>query len=182
MSILDKVIAAVVPEPTAAERAQCRARARELSSGSGWLAQVLDHHEAIEAAFASIKSASNAAARRSALKTLASILTAHSMAEEAVLYPAMALGDQKAHSTEAYTEQSAAKVQTAGLDELDPMSQDFIDKLEHLRSAVSMHVYREESDWFPELRRSGDPSLQGKLTRKYQEEFDRYLAPEAAAA
>lgn len=181
MSLIDKVIAAVVPEPTAAERARCRAKARELSSGSGWLAQALDHHEAIEAAFAAVKSASSSTARRSAQKFLACLLTAHSMAEEAVLYPAMALGDQKAHSAEAYTQQSAAKVQTAGLDELDPMSKDFIDKLEHLRAAVSMHVYREESDWFPALRVGGDSSHQAKLSRKFKEEFERYMAPETAA-
>jgi len=45
MSILDEVVAAVVPEPTAEERAECRRKARALSGGSGWLAQVLDHHE-----------------------------------------------------------------------------------------------------------------------------------------
>ena len=48
MSILDKVIAAVVPEPTPQERAEVRAKARALSGGSGWLSQVLDHHEQID--------------------------------------------------------------------------------------------------------------------------------------
>ena len=179
MSILDKVIAAVVPEPSAEERAKCRAKARSLSGGSGWLAQVLDHHEQIDSAFDAVREASSATARRAAQKWLATLLTGHSMAEEAVLYPAMALGNHKAHSVEAYTEQSGAKVQTAGLDELEPMSKDYLDKLEHLRSAVVMHVHREESDWFPELRKSGD-AVQAKLSRRYKEEFDRYMGSEAA--
>lgn len=87
----------------------------------------------------------------------------------------MALGDHKAHSAEAYTEQSGAKVQAAGLDELDPMSKDYADKLEHLRAAVAMHVHREESDWFPELRQWGDSNAQAKLSRRYKEEFERYM-------
>ena len=175
MSVLDKVIAAVVPEPTPERRAECRAKARSLSGGSGWLAQVLDHHEQIEAGFAAVRSASTAAARRTAQKGLAALLTGHSMAEEAVLYPAMALGAQKAHAAEAYTEQSGAKIQTAGLDELDPMSKDYLDKLDHLQSAVAMHVYREESDWYPELRKSEESGMQAKLSRRYKEEFERYM-------
>ena len=178
MSIVDKIIAAVVPEPTPEERAECRAKARSLSGGSGWLAQVLDHHEQIEAAFAAVQDAGSAAARRTAQKWLGALLTGHSMAEEAVLYPAMALGDQKAHSVEAYTEQSGTKVQLAGLDELDPMSKEYLDKLEHLRSAVAMHVHREESAWFPELRKAGDANAQSKLSRRYREEFERYMGSE----
>ena len=178
MSILDKVIAAVVPEPTREERTKVRAEARTLSGGSGWLAQVLDHHEQIDAAFEAVRNASSPSSRRAAQKWLGTLLTGHSNAEEAVLYPAMALGDHKAHSVEAYTEQSGAKVQTAGLDELEPMSKDYLDKLEHLRSAVAMHVYREESDWFVELRKSGDPAGQAKLSRRYKEEFARYMGSE----
>jgi len=182
MSILDKVIAAVVPEPTPEKRAEVRRNARAASDGSGWLAQVLDHHEQIEAAFEAVRAASNGNARRSAERELAVLLTGHSLAEETVLYPAMALGDHKAHSAEAYTEQSGAKVQLAGLEDLDPMSHDYLDKLEHLRAAVAMHVYREESDWFPELRESGESTTQAKLSRRYREEFERYMGAQVAAA
>lgn len=180
MSILDKVIAAVVPEPTPQERAEVRAKARALSGGSGWLSQVLDHHEQIDAAFVAVRTASNSTSRRAAQKWLGTLLTGHSIAEEAVLYPAMALRDHKAHSAEAYTEQSGAKVQTAGLDELEPMSDDYLDKLEHLRAAVAMHVYREESDWFPQLRKSGEAVAQTKLSRRYKEEFERYMGSDEA--
>ena len=156
MSILDKVVAAVVPEPTAEERAECRRKARALSGGSGWLAQVLDHHEQVDAAFQAVRDAADAASRRTAQRRLTTLLTGHSLAEEAVLYPAMAITGHKAHSSEAFVEQSGAKVQVAWLDELEPMSKDYLDKLDHLQSAVTMHVHREESDWFPELHRTGD--------------------------
>jgi hypothetical protein len=38
-----------------------------------------------------------------------------------------------------------------------------------------MHVHREESDWLPELRNSGDATFQSKLSRRYKEEFERYI-------
>jgi len=180
MSVLDKVIAAVVPEPSPEKRQEVRQQARSLADNSGWLAQVLDHHEQIDEGFEAVRLAPTANARRKAQKQLAELLTGHSLAEEVVLYPAMALGDHKSHSAEAYVEQSGAKVQLAGLEDLDPMSRDYLDKLEHLRSAVAMHVYREERDWFPALRKHGDAAAQAKLSRRYREEFDRYLGATAS--
>lgn len=175
MTILDKVVAAITPEPNDEKIAETRAAARAVASGVGWLTMVLDHHDEIEAAFAAVKGATTATGRRAAQKALALILTGHSLAEETVIYPAMALGDQKGHSGEAYTEQSAAKVQLAALDDLEPMSQDYLDKLEHLRSAVAHHVYEEESGWFLELRAQADGPKNARMTRRYREEFERYM-------
>ncbi len=55
------------------------------------------------------------------------------------------------------------------------MTKDYLDKLEHLRAAVAHHVYEEENDWFIELRSIEDSALQGRLTRRYTEEFSRYM-------
>ncbi len=178
MGIVDKIVSTVTPEPSEEKKQEVRAKARAAANGSGWLSDVLDHHLRIEEAFAAVAGAMNSAERRRNQETLALLLTGHSNAEEAVIYPAMALSDQKAHSGELYTEQSAAKVQMAALDELDPMSQDYVDKLQHLRAAVAHHVYEEESDYFPKLRQNGDSALQAKLTRRYRQEFDRYAAAE----
>lgn len=183
MGLLDKVVSAVTPEPSDEDRAKVRSKALEISGGSGsWLSKVIDHHKQIEASFAAVKQASGADARRSAQKKLAQLLTGHSLAEEVVLYPAMALTDQKAHSGEAYTEQSAAKVQAAALEDLEPMSQDYLDKLEHLRAAVAHHVYEEESKWFPKLCETAKGAKQSHLTRRYSEEFERYMGGSGAAS
>ena len=69
---------------------------------------VLEHHQNIEAAFEAVKDADTAAAQRAAQKKLATLLTGHSVAEEAVLYPALADAGEKGHASTAYTEQSAA--------------------------------------------------------------------------
>lgn len=180
MTILDKVIAAVTPTETQEERDSARAQARTAANDSPWLRRVLQHHQEIEAAFAAVKNAADANGRRRAQQWLGTLLTGHSLAEEAVLYPAMALSDQKAHATAAYTEQSGAKINLAALEEMDPMSQDYLDKLEHVRGAVAHHVYEEESDWFPALARQGDTALQARLSARYSEEFDRYMGADAA--
>ncbi len=175
MGILDKVVSAVTPEPSEDERRQARENARAVAADAPWLGMILDHHIQLEQAFDATRSASTAETRRSAQKTLATLLTGHSLAEETVIYPAMALDDQKGHATSAYTEQSAAKIQCAALEQLEALSDDYRDKLEHLRAAVAHHIYEEESKWFPELGRTGDASLQARLTARYKEEFERYM-------
>jgi hemerythrin superfamily protein len=180
MSLLDKVIAAVTPTESPEERAQARAKARDIANRAEWLRLVLVHHEEVERAFAAVAAAAEANSRRRAQRWLQTLLTGHSMAEEAVLYPAMALGDQKMHASAAFTEQSGAKVNLAALETLDPMSQDYLDKLEHVRGAVEHHVYEEESNWYPKLAATGDAGTQARLSARYQEEFERYMGPDAA--
>jgi hemerythrin superfamily protein len=175
MSMLDKVIAAVTPPESEEARVDARQKARALAGDNDWLSQVISHHEQIEAAFAKVKSAADASAQRAAEKQLATLLTGHSVAEEAVLYPALVKADEKGHSTMAYTEQSAAKVQMGLLEDLEPMTRDYLDKLEHIRGAVAHHVYEEEGTWFPELRENLPATAQAKLTFRYLEEFNRYI-------
>jgi len=71
MSILDKVVAAVTPPETDEQRAEARAKARSAATDADWLSLVLDHHMQIEAAFARVKAATDAAARIGAQKRLA---------------------------------------------------------------------------------------------------------------
>jgi hypothetical protein len=174
MSILDKVVAAVTPLESEEERAEARAKARNAATDGDWLSLVLDHHKQIEAAFAAVKAATDAASRIATQKRLALLLTGHSIAEEAVIYPALVKANEQAHSTKAYTEQSAAKVQMGLLEDLEPMSQEYLDKLEHIRGAVAHHVYEEEGNWFVDLKTKLPPADQTKITFRYQEEFSRY--------
>jgi hypothetical protein len=174
MSILDKVVAAVTPPETDEQRAEARAKARNAATDGDWLTLVLEHHGQIEAAFAAVKAAPDASSRASAQKRLAVLLTGHSVAEEAVIYPALVKADEESHSTKAYTEQSAAKVQMALLEDLDPMSREYLDKLEHIRSAVAHHVYEEEGNWFVDLKTKLPPADQTKMTFRYNQEFLRY--------
>jgi hypothetical protein len=175
MSIIDKIIAAVTPPESEEDRAEARMRAEQYGARAPWLRSVLDHHRQIDAAFASVKSAGNAADRRAALKKLSELMTAHSLAEEGVIYPALSDSGESGHATMAYTEQAAAKMQLGLLEHIDPMSQDFEDKLGHLEGAVKHHVYKEESEWFIELVDDAADADHAMIANRYSEEFERYM-------
>jgi len=175
MTTLDKVIAAVTPLESREKRADARAKARAAARPGDWLSLILDHHEKIEAAFAALKSAPGAASRRTAQKKLATLLNGHAIAEEAVIYPALADVGMMIDADLAYVEQVAAKMQIAALEKLDPEGEDYADKLGHLEGAVVHHVYEEEQHWFPALREKAPEADQDKMTERYQEEYDRYI-------
>jgi len=175
MSILDKAIAAITPPVSEHKRQEARDKARASAEPGDWLSQILDHHEQIEDAFAEVKAASTASARRAAQKRLGVLLNGHSMAEEAVLYPALAQADKLGHANMGYTEQAAAKMQLAALETLDPLSDDYLDKLGHLEGAVATHVFQEEDDWFQYLKAFASPEAQAHATARYREEYGRYI-------
>jgi hemerythrin superfamily protein len=181
MSVLDKVIAAVTPPESEESRKEARAKAQDAAKPGDWLSMILTHHQQIEAAFAAVKSATTAATRVAAQKKLGIILTGHSNAEESVIYPALTVVNEKGHAAMAYTEQAAAKTQMALLENLAPMSQDYLDKLEHIRGAVAHHVYEEEGTWFLELKEKAPAADQTKLTARYEEEFKRYVGTDASS-
>jgi hemerythrin superfamily protein len=180
MSVLDKVAAAVTPVASDETRAQAHADARALSRGNDWLGQVLDHHEQIDALFERARAAAGSADRKAALEELGTLLTGHSIAEEAVLYPALVQADYESKATLGYTQQATAKTEMFLLEGLDPNSEEWAEKLEHIIGAVRQHVYQEESSWFAKLAQSADVD-QSVLTQKYAEQFDRYMGGDKPA-
>ncbi len=175
MSVIDKIVAAVAPPETDEERREARDRARNAAANAPWLQSILDHHMKIEQAFVDAKTASDAGSRRTALKTLGTLLTGHSIAEEAAIYPAIAGHGEKASATKAYTEQQAAKLEMGLLEDIDPNSEDWRDKLEHIEAAVQHHVYEEEGTWYPELARNASPAENAKISERYNEHYGRYV-------
>lgn len=175
MSVLDKVIAAVTPPESADARREARAKARDAAMPGDWLERALDQHLQIETAFESVRLAITAEERIAAQKALALVLTGHANAEESVLYPALARVDEKGHATMAFAEQAAAKIQMGLLESLPPMSQDYLDKLEHIRGAVRHHMYEEEGKWFLEIRAKLSPAQHTVLTERFTEEYERYV-------
>jgi hemerythrin superfamily protein len=176
MTILDKLIASVTPPESEEDRKEARERARRHIAKAPWLEDVLRHHEQIDAAFLSVKSATDAATRQAALKRLGILLTGHAIAEEGVIYPALSDNGENGHATLAYTEQSAAKMQMGLLERMDPMSQDFDDKFGHLEGAVKHHVYQEEGRWFIDLVDAAADADHRMIATRYAEEFDRYVS------
>jgi hemerythrin superfamily protein len=181
MSLIEKAVAALTPSESREARQEARARAHALAGPDDWLSNVLAHHRQIETAFADVKASTSEAIRLEAQRRLGVILTGHANAEESVLYPALAGISEKGHATTAYAEQAAAKTQMSLLEKLAPMSQEYLDKLEHIRDAVAHHMYEEEGTWFPELKTKASSANQTNLTRRYAEEFNRYVGDDAAS-
>ncbi len=180
MSLFDKVIAAVTPPESDEARADARRKATALASPGDWLSLVLDHHRQIELAFVAVKDGTTAADRTAALKRLGVVLTGHANAEETVLYPALADGGEKTHAGAGYEEQAMVKVQMGILEKIDPMSEDFLDKLGHIEGAVGHHMYAEEGNWFIDLKDKLPAAEQARLTTRFAEEYDRYVGDVAA--
>lgn len=176
MSFLDKIVATVTPPESDETRVQARARALAETTPGDWLSQVIKHHQQIEQAFEDVRQAGEPSGRRQAQKQLSTLFLGHSNAEEAVLYPEMADTGHKAHAGLAYEEQAMTKVQFALLDKLEPMSQDYLDKLEHIRGAVTHHMYQEESSWLLDLKAEVPSERQHVLAERYQLEMSRYIA------
>lgn len=172
MSIIDKALGAITPPESEEARAEATRKARAAAGAGDWLDLALDQHDQIRAAFEACRTADGAAARLSAMRQLGRVLNGHSLAEEVVLYPAMAKSGEKGHAGLAYTEQTTAKMQMAELERIDASKPEWADKLEHIRGAVLHHIYEEESGWFLELKRDYDD--QAFLTRRFREEYDRY--------
>ena len=181
MSIFDKIAAAVAPPETPEERAEARRKAESMSRGpDDWLTLALDHHRQIERLFEQARAGTDATARRMAAKRLAIVLTGHANAEESVLYPMLA-DDHSGHAAHAFQEQAMTKIEMHKLEMLEPMSQAWIDKLEHIQGAVAHHVYQEESAWFGEIREAMKSHDEAMHSRRFREEFERYCSGDGQA-
>ena len=175
MSLFDKVVSAVTPRETDAMRQEARTRVQAMARSGNWLWLIVGHHRQIEASFDAIRNAVEATTRVAAQQRLAVVLTAHANAEESVIYPALSHTGQKGHAELAFGEQAEAKTLLAELEWLAPMSQVYLDTVEQIRDALLHHMYEEESAWFVGLREKLSEADDVKLTRRYAEEFDRYV-------
>ncbi|NWG45059.1 MAG: hemerythrin domain-containing protein [Alphaproteobacteria bacterium] len=179
MSIVDKAIAAVTPPESEEARIEATRTARAAATPGHWLAMALDHHDEIRAALEAALAAAPADRPR-ALKRLQLVLIGHSLAEEIVLYPALAKAHEKGHAGMAYSEQTATKMQMAELERLDPRSKEWSEKLEHIRGALLHHMYEEEGNWFLDLK--DQYADQKTLTARFAEEYNRYVGEDAKRA
>lgn len=111
---------------------------------------IMNDHRELERLFALLRDQPDT--RATTVPVMVALLTAHSRAEEAEVYPAaMAAGiaDDVEHSQKEHLEadQLAADVAASDVD-----AADFDDKLEKLIDAVKHHVQEEESTVLPGLR------------------------------
>ena len=180
MSIMDKVVATVTPPESEETRSKARAKARASAGKGDWLAMVLNHHEQVEAAFASVKAAADPASRVRTLKKLSILLTGHSVAEEAALYPALAKADEEGSCDQSVCRAIGGQIAvgpTGGSAAHESRIRWTSSRTS--KAPLAHHVYEEESSWFLDLKAKTPAADQVKLTQRYQEQFARYMGDDS---
>ena len=151
--------------------------AQATAQGGDWLAIVKAQHKLISDLLNELISNTSAssAERQTDLKKLTVLLTAHSVAEENVLYPALAIHKFQIGSAELYLEQDAQKVLNSIINlqaESGGNESDVTQKLQELSRLIHSHaIGHEEMDLYPQLHDTASPSENALLTQKYQEFF-----------
>lgn len=172
MSFLDRIAAALAPAASDEQRREARAQIEALAVNEPFAADILAQHRRIEALFAEAREAGGPAAQ-GVIVELAVLLNAHSMAEEAVIYPEISEHSSKAHAGMAYEEHAMTKVQLAALQKLEPGTQEWHEKLDHIESAVQQHVYQEEGSWLPDVIRYAPVDARQRMSLEFREYFER---------
>lgn len=172
MSFLDRIASALTPAASDEERIEARNRLEEMAVGETFAEDILRHHKDIEQLFGQARAGVGPAAE-AAVRELALLLNAHSMAEEAVVYPEISRSSSKAHAGMAYEEHAMTKVQLAELQRMQPGTKEFREKLDHIESAVQQHVYQEESSWLPDVIRHAPLEARQRVSAEFRDYFDR---------
>ena len=180
MSFLDKLAAAITPAASKEDRAEARRKAEALGGREEWIGLIVQQHKQIEMLISEAATAPGAADRREAIREFERVLTGHATAEEAVLYPDMAEFSGKTHAGMGYEEHAMTKIQVAKLEKLDPMSNEWREKIDHIRSALEQHMYQEEGSWMPELAEKLPQTDRTRLTQRFVEEYERYCGDGSA--
>ena len=179
MSFIDRLAATLTPDASDEARKESRAAFERQAASEPLLRIIVDQHKEIEAAFAKAHAARDSQAATAAVEELAHLLTGHSMAEEAVIYPDIASHDSKTHAGMAYEEHAMAKMQLARLRDLDHNNAEWREVLEHLEGAVQQHVHQEEGTWLPALAANLPAGRKDVLATRFLDEYRRYMEGEA---
>jgi hemerythrin superfamily protein len=127
-------------------------------------------HEAIEERFLELGHA-GPDVRGQLFWELMDQLVRHEVAEGVVVYPALRQGPGGAAIAEARRrEESEAERVLARLEELDPLSEEFLGAVRDLQSAVHDHAQKEEAEVFPLLTANEERGYLALLGQKFKGE------------
>ena len=151
--------------------------AQTTAAGGDWFAMVKAHHALIARSFDKLLASEGSTylSRQVLVATIGHQLTAHSVAEENVIYPAIALHGALSDADKLYLDQAHAKVMNAQLEMQAELKDkgNWMEAGRALQAAVMHHAMDdEEARIFPALQAALDPAMNAMLARKYKREFD----------
>lgn len=146
------------------------------TASRSWLDMVKTHHALVSKTMDGMLDAGNKTFynRDVMQKALSYQLTAHSVAEENVLYPAIARQGVVSTADQLYLDQAHAKVMNAELDLIAEQNEGaWFDRLRSLQRAVIRHAKGdEEANVYPALAAKLDPATNAWLSAMYQQQFE----------
>jgi hemerythrin-like domain-containing protein len=151
--------------------------------GGDWLPMVREHHRLIARSLQELVASTdrNFLQRDRLIRSIGYQLSAHSMAEENAIYPAMAMAGMKTASDRLYLDQGHAKVINAQLDlaaRLNREGRDWTEHAQALLASVMRHVVEdEERDLFPQLHRRLNAQQNAVIGQTYARDFDLVRDP-----
>ena len=144
------------------------------AKGDG-MAMAKGHHALIAKTFDELLATDGKpAARPAGMRKLAHQLTAHSVAEENVLYAAMAMNGMVSEADKLYLDQAHAKVMNHQLEMMAKMNdaKGWLDTAKTMPAAVLKHAEEgEEANLCPKLKQAMDASKNAMLTAACRREF-----------
>jgi hemerythrin superfamily protein len=160
--------------------------AQTAAAGGDWLAMVQAHHALVAKSFDKLLASGKSTylTREQLVKTIGYELTAHSVGEENVIYPAIAISGSMSDADKLYLDQAHAKVMNAQLEMQAEMKDkgNWMEAARALQTAVLRHAKEdEEGRIYPALKAKLDPAMNAMLTAKYKREFDSVKLTLAAA-
>ena len=107
-------------------------------------------------------------------------LTAHALAEEEVVYPAVR--SYYSETQELYDEQSEMKVVLDEIKAMSPSSSEFKDKVKHLQDITEEHIRQEENDVFAKIRENFSSAQSEQLATQFKSAKSQVQEKLAAAS
>lgn len=176
--VLAGAVAALVPMRDALAQA----------GGADWMAMVRAHHALIARSFEELLGDPGRTflARDRLIQAIGYQLTAHSVAEENVIYPALAMAGMESPSDKLYLDQAHAKVMNAQMAlnaRTKRESPDWLAPARALQAAVMRHAIEdEERSLYPQLVQKLSPEQNAFIADSYRRQFASIEPPRGLPA
>ncbi len=164
-----------------------QALAQTAAAQGDWLAMIKAHHALIAKSFDALMASEKRTylQRDRLIRAIGYQLTAHSVAEENIIYPALAMAGMTSDSDRLYLDQAHAKVMNAQMElaaTTNREGRDWMAPAKALQAAVLKHAKEdEEGRLYPQLQQKLDAAMNRMLTAGYQREFASVKVQRAAA-
>lgn len=142
---------------------------RATSAGGQPFAELIQDHRQIARMLKELASTTESGQRQQQVKQLKTMLTAHAVAEENALYPALqTIADSEEEAQEAYEEHALMKVHLFEVEMAAMTGEDWEGKVKQLTSTISEHVEEDESEIFPRMQQQLESAQMQMLEQQLQ--------------